>query len=394
MERIGIFGGAFNPPHVGHLDAARYAAQALGLSRLLLIPSNISPHKQAPSQTANAQQRLEMTGLAAAGIPGLEVCDIELRREGISYTYQTIEQLAAEYPDAQLVLLMGTDMFLCFDSWKETGRILAHATLGVFCRGEKAEKEAIAAKKQQLEASGVRVELVAHPVTAISSTQLRRMLIFDCASPFLADPVQVYIRENGLYGTGRDYRNLSMAELEQTVVELLNPNRVRHVLGCRDTAAKLARYWGADETAAARAGLLHDVTKALDGPLQLTLCREYGRVLDEFSENNPKTLHALTGSLVAERVFGESRAVVDAIASHTTGKPGMNLLEKIIYVADYMEPNRDFPGVERLREMAYTDIDKALALGLQMTLDVLKEQGRQISPASAQALAYLQNTCL
>ena len=113
-------------------------------------------------------------------------------------------------------------------------------------------------------------------------------------------------------------------------------------------------------------------------------------MLDEFSENNPKTLHALTGSLVAERIFGENEAVVKAIESHTTGKPAMNTLEKIIYVADYMEPNRDFPGVEELRRLAYTDLDGALKLGLEMTLAMLRQQKRQISPASSQALAYLE----
>ena len=181
-----------------------------------------------------------------------------------------------------------------------------------------------------------------------------------------------------------------MDKLEQVVISLLNPNRVKHVLGCRDTAADLAKVWGADVRDAARAGLLHDITKALDGPLQLTLCSEYGKVLDEFSENNPKTLHALTGSMVAERIFGENEAVVKAIESHTTGKPAMNTLEKIIYVADYMEPNRDFPGVEELRRLAYTDLDGALKLGLEMTLAMLVQQKRQISPASSQALAYLE----
>ena len=100
----------------------------------------------------------------------------------------------------------------------------------------------------------------------------------------------------------------------------------------------------------------------------------------------------MTGSLVAQRIFGENKAVVDAIESHTTGKPNMNTLEKIIYVADYMEPCRNFPGVEQLRHLAYTDLDKALELGLSMTLKLLKEQGRQISPASREALAYLQRT--
>ena len=97
----------------------------------------------------------------------------------------------------------------------------------------------------------------------------------------------------------------------------------------------------------------------------------------------------MTGSLVAQRIFGENEAVVSAIRNHTTGKADMNLLETIIYVADYMEPNRDFPGVERLRGLAYTDLQGALRLGLEMTLEHLKDQGSEVSPESRQALEWL-----
>ena len=387
MARIGIYGGAFNPPHTGHIRAAEFAVQALNLDKLLLIPSCTSPHKPLPEGSPTAQQRLAMTKLWAGD--KMEVSDLELSRGGTSYTYQTVECLKQQYPEDELVLFMGTDMFLSFHTWKEPERILRCVSLAVFYRGDKGEKAAICAKQTEYEAAGHRVYLVENPVTEISSTQLRRMLAFRCATPFLHEKVRDYIETNGLYGTAEDYKNLPMEKLEQVVINLLNPNRVKHVLGCRDTAADLAKVWGADVTDAARAGLLHDITKALDGPLQLTLCREYGKVLDEFSENNPKTLHALTGSMVAERIFGEKAAVVKAIESHTTGKPAMNTLEKIIYVADYMEPNRDFPGVEKLRHLAYTDLDGALKLGLEMTLAVLREQKRQISPASSQALAYL-----
>ena len=234
------------------------------------------------------------------------------------------------------------------------------------------------------------MEVLENPVLEISSTQLRRLLIFGSAKPFLAEPVLRYIEENSLYGTDRDYKNLPITQLEEVVVSLLKPSRVAHVLGCRDTAVKLARLWGADETDAARAALLHDVTKALDGPLQLTLCREYGVALDEFAIQNPKTLHTLTGSLVAERIFGENPRVVSAICSHTTGKAKMNTLEKIIYVADYMEPNRAFPGVEKLREAAFADLDSAMVLGLTMTIDLLKSEGKTISPASLEALEDLK----
>ena len=387
MARIGIYGGAFNPPHTGHIRAAEFAVHALNLDKLLLIPSCSSPHKPLPEGSPTPRQRLAMTKLWAG--EKMEVCDIELSRGGTSYTYETVEQLKQRYPQDELVLFMGTDMFLSFHTWKEPERILKCVSLAVFYRGDKGEQAAIAAKQQEYETAGHRVYLVENPVTEISSTQLRRMLVFRCAAPFMDERVLAHILENGLYGTGKDYKNLPMEELEQVVVSLLNPNRVKHVLGCRDTAADLAKVWGTDVTDAARAGLLHDITKALDGPLQLTLCAEYGKVLDEFSENNPKTLHALTGSLVAERIFGENEAVVSAIESHTTGKAAMNTLEKIIYVADYMEPNRNFPGVEELRRLAYTDLDGALKLGLEMTLSVLKEQKRQISPASSEALAYL-----
>ena len=389
MARIGIYGGTFNPPHVGHMQAAKFSIGALGLDRLLLIPDRIAPHKVIPSGTATPQQRLEMVTLAAAGMERGVVSDMELLRSGPSYTYLTILELKQQYPDDELILLMGTDMFLSFLSWKNPQIILENASLGVFYRGEKGEKEKIDAMKREMEAQGHKVYLLHNPVVSISSTQLRRLLAFHCAEPFLPGGVGEYIRRNGLYDACADWKNLPIDQLEAVVVKLLDPKRVPHVLGCRDTAVELARRWGVDEVDAARAALLHDITKALDGALQLTLCQEYGIILDDFSKAYPKTLHALTGSLVAERIFGENKAVVDAIASHTTGKAEMNDLEMIIYIADYMEPNRDFPGVDRLRAAAVEDLHSAMVLGLQMTLDHLADQGNAVSPQSQEALAWL-----
>ena len=387
--KIGIYGGTYNPPHTGHMQAAREAVRLLGLDKLLLIPDRIAPHKEIPAGSPTPEQRLEMLRIAAANDPVMEVSDIELKREGPSFSYLTVEALRAQYPDAELILLMGTDMFLSFHTWREPERIMREAALGVFYRGEKGEKEKILLQKREMEAKGAKVELVENRILPISSTQLRRLIAFDCAGEFLPAGVSDYIRRNSLYDTAAQWKNLPMEQLEEVVLRLLNPNRVNHVLGCRDTAVELAKRWGADETDAARAGLLHDITKALDGPLQLTLCREYGTILDEFGYKYPKTLHALTGSLVADRIFGETQAVVSAICHHTTGRAGMSLLEKIIYVADYMEPCRNFPGVERLRELAFSDIDAALKLGLEITLEHLKNLGDEVSPASREALEFL-----
>ena len=389
MERIGIYGGSFNPPHIGHITAAKWAVDALGLSKMLVMPCNISPGKPQPPEGMDNALRLEMLRQAIGESDKLEICQEELQRGGVSYTCDTVELLRKKYPDAELILCMGSDAFTHFEEWKDTQRILQEASLAVFYRGKRSDD--VESVQRRLEQRGAKVYVVENPVTQISSTQLRRLLAFRCADPFLNPRVAMLIQMNNLYGTGENYRHLPMDKLEQVVISLLKPNRVAHVLGCRDTAVKLAKRWGVNETDAARAGILHDITKALDGPLQLTLCNGYGIVLDEFSTQNPKTLHALTGSLVAARIFGENEAVVDAIRWHTTGKANMNLLQKIIYVADYMEPNRDFPGVEKLRELAFTDIDAALKMGLEMTLAMLREQGREISAESQQALAYLNS---
>lgn len=392
MERIGIFGGTFNPPHLGHIRAARQAMDSLKLDRLLLIPDRIAPHKQIPEGSPDPWQRLEMLRLAAQGIPGLEVSDLELKREGPSYTYQTVLELKQSHPQAQWFLCMGTDMFLSFPSWKNPEIILENADLAVFYRGEPKEQTATQRRLREMEPG--KVHLVQNDVTPISSTDIRRLLTFQCAGEWLPGPVLDYIRAGGLYGTDRGYRRLPMEQLEPLVVSLLNPNRVAHVLGCRDTAVELARLWGEDPVDAARAGILHDITKALSAGQHRSLCRSYGMAEEELAQMNPKLFHALTGSMVAERIFGERERVVSAIRWHTTGRGRMNTLEKIIYIADYMEPNRDFPGVERLRELAFSNLDAAVLLGLEMTVEQILSRGDTVSVESAEALEDLKGKML
>ena len=391
MKRIGIYGGIFNPPHVGHMGVVRSALEKLKLQEVLVIPANCHPGKAENASMPAPEQRLEMTRRAMGEIPGVTVSDLEICRGGVSYTDETVAELKKQYPGDELVLILGSDKFLSFTQWRNWEEILKNATLAVFYRGGKHEQTAVEEQKTVVETAGGKVILADNPVTRISSTDVRRLITFCAAGEVIPEPIKQYILDNDLYGSNEYLMNLTPEQLELKVISLLKPNRVRHVLGCRDTAVALARHWGADETDALRAGLLHDVTKALDGELQLTLCRAHGIVLDDFSRKNPKILHALTGSVVAERIFCERNAVVGAIESHTTGKKDMTLLEKIIYVADYMEPNRNFDGVEKMRQLAFSNIDEALKMGLEMTIQVLKEQGREISGRSNDALNWLKN---
>ena len=390
MERIGIYGGSFNPPHIGHLQAAREAVRELGLTSLIMLPAGEVPGKKTPDGSAAVEQRLRMLELAVEDCPNIRVSDFDARRERCR-TWETLEHFARECPGAELTVLLGSDQLAKLPGWEKASCVMERAQIAVARRGLPGEETLIQKSAAQLRELGARVQVLENPIETISSTQLRRLLAFGCGWEFLPPGVEDFIRREGLYHVNADWKNLPMEQLEDVVLSLLNPNRIRHVLGCRDTAVALAKRWGADETDAARAGILHDITKALDGPLQLTLCAAYGKMLTDFSRRYPKTLHALTGSLVAERIFGENPRVVSAICHHTTGRAGMNLLETIIYVADYMEPNRDFPGVERLRELAFTDIQAALKLGLEMTLEHLKTQGSEVSPESREALEYFKN---
>ena len=114
---IAIYGGSFNPPHLGHAEAAYTVCEELRPDRFLIIPDNIPPHKDMEEGCPTAEQRLELCRLAFADVPGAEVSDMEIRREGRSYTAETVRELRERWPDEELILVVGTDMLLCFDDW-------------------------------------------------------------------------------------------------------------------------------------------------------------------------------------------------------------------------------------------------------------------------------------
>ena len=371
--KIGIYGGTFNPPHLGHLAAARAAIAALDLDRLMLVPAAIPPHKELPEGTPPPADRLAMAGKLADALllPKVaEVDSLEMDRPGPSYTADTVELIHSREPEAQLWLLVGSDMFLTLHTWKEPERILKYASVCAFHRTQEDEAARFAAQKARLERDyGARVQLIPVPgLVEISSTRLRELLARGEGREYLHPSVYGYILLHGLYGTHADLRHLELPELRACSYAMMREKRVAHVQGVEEEAVRLARRWGADETMARRAGILHDCTKYLELEDQLALCRKYGVELDALEQQAVKLLHSKTGACIARAVFGEPDEVYWAIFWHTTAKADMTTLEKILYVADYMEPNRDFEGVERLRALAYEDLDRALLLGVETTI--------------------------
>ncbi len=381
--RIGIFGGTFNPPHNGHVTLARAAAEQLALDRLLIMPACVPPHKPLPDRVT-PQQRYAMAELMAAPVGRCaQASDIELHRTGKSYTSDTLQTLHEQYPDAELWLLMGSDMFLSLHTWHEPEVICALAHIAAFSRVEEDIRAAMERQKQTLEQQyRAEVALLNNPqLIELSSTDVRAALAAGWGSELVPEAVWGYIRREHLYGTQADLKHLTVEELRPIAMSYLKPKRMPHVLGTAEEAARLARRYGADETQARVAGLLHDCTKKLDMAEQLALCGQYGIVLDPLEQKALKLLHAKTGAAIARHVYGVDDAVYQAILYHTTGRAGMSLLEKILYLADYIEPSREFandPDVVRLRETVYEDLDRGLLLGLTMTIDEMVGMGNPV----------------
>lgn len=394
--RIGIYGGTFNPPHLGHLTAARAVFELLGLDLLLLIPAGLPPHKALPEGSATAAQRLEMTRLAGQQLglgDKVRTLDVELCREGRSFTSDTLEQVRAMYPGAELWLLMGTDMFLTLQAWHEPEKIFALAGIAAFGRTEEDTEPLFAAQREYLYKTypQARIFTLTVPgVVDVSSTDLREELAQGGGGWALAPAVYGYILREGLYRTHADLKHLPLAQLRPVALSYLKHKRIPHVLGTEQEAIRLALRYGVDVEKARVAALLHDCTKKLDMPQQLALCRKYGIELDELEQQALKLLHAKTGAAIARDVFGVDDEIYSAIWYHTTGHADMTKLEKIIYLADYIEPSRDFPGVDALRSACYEDLDKGLLLGLEMTIEEMTAMGNPVHRATVEARDWLK----
>lgn len=383
--KIGIYGGTFDPPHIGHLNAVKTAREQLEISRLILIPAGIPPHKRLQVSSASGEHRLNMVKLAAEYIGGAEVSDIEIKRTGKSYTSDTVREIKRENPDDEIYLFIGTDMLMIFEEWHEFQEIFQMCHVAVFAR-EEDDRDIIEKKSAELRSKyDADIDIIYNKAVSISSTELRSLLEARAGTEYLTESVYSYILENGLYGARANFDYL-----RTRAYSMLKDTRVRHVAGCEYEAVKLARRWGANEDDAREAGILHDVTKKLNLEAQLILCNKYDIITDAAEAADAKLLHSKTGAALARDMFSVSDSVYDAIYWHTTGRAGMSLLEKVIYLADYIEPTRSFDGLDELRRCAYEDLDAAVLLGLEMSLVDLGERNIKPHARTQEAIDWMR----
>lgn len=380
---IAVYGGSFNPPHIGHVHVADAVWANFDPRRFLIIPAGIPPHKELAENSATNAERMEMCRLAFGEDDGLIVSDMEMKREGKSFTSDTIREVQKLYPhEKEILLAMGTDMFMSLDTWHEAEFILKTVHVVVVVRDE--ERELL--RKKALEYAKTyrtRTTIVALKPVPAASSDIRDELSKRKGREALPEKVYEYIISRRLYGAKPDWE-----WLRREAYAMLKPKRIAHVKGCEEEAVRLAKRWGADTEEAAEAAILHDITKRLNLREQLILCDKYDIIPDALEAVSEKLLHAKTGAAIARERFGVSDTVYESIKWHTTGKADMSLLDKIIYMADYIEPNRDFEGVDTLRELAYSDLDAAMVLGFEMSLEDLKRYGVLPHPNTLEALDW------
>nr|WP_288974334.1 nicotinate (nicotinamide) nucleotide adenylyltransferase [uncultured Shuttleworthia sp.] len=435
-RRIGIMGGTFNPIHNGHLNIIRQAREQFGLDEVWLMPTGESPHKGI-TDSLGRYDRLHMCQLAVQGMRGVKVSDLEIRRSGKSYTYLSLKELRQRFSDDSFYYIIGEDSLDLFFSWVHPERICAMATILIACRSpeetlhaitvsqqisrdqaaaltRRVEKETGAAtgaqdsfagiKSFQVEESRLRRKDLQKKIKRlsdtyqgsfhildcgqmdISSTQIRRMVAEkEDISAYTPAKVVDYIRTHALYQNVTGY---DIVAIEKSLQGLLSPHRYAHTLGVMHTACALSMAHSYPMTRAQIAGLLHDCAKYLSNDQLIEIAKKRGLSISPGEEKAPQLLHAKVGALFAEEIYGvQDPAVLRAIRLHTTGSPAMGLLDKIIFVADYIEPGRDrAPHLSDIRQLAFYDLDLAVTLILEDTIAFLEASGAEIDISSRQTL--------
>ena len=195
-EKIGIFGGTFSPPHVGHVASAEAFSRAVDFDKILIIPDFLPPHKEIDGE-ASAEQRLKMCNLAFSHIKSSVISDMEIKRGGRSYTYQTLQELSSV--DRELYFLMGPDMFLTLLEWKNPQRIFELATI-CLVRRETDSGELIKAKVIEYQSNyGANILIIDTDIIEVSSSEIRETLHRGCDSENVPRQVMDYIKEAGIY---------------------------------------------------------------------------------------------------------------------------------------------------------------------------------------------------
>ncbi|MBQ0110451.1 MAG: bis(5'-nucleosyl)-tetraphosphatase (symmetrical) YqeK, partial [Oscillospiraceae bacterium] len=347
-------------------DMAHYLAK---MGKTVIVPAYRAPHKD--SAAVPFEDRVKMCEIAFAGIENLTVSALEQGLGEKSYTVNTVKEIK-KTTDEQICLAMGDDMARCFDRWYKADELASLCEILVFARDGKADLTA-------LDKIGARYRVLDFKPQGLSSSKFRQNLDFS----LLPYGVEQYIKANCLYGVEELYKK----ELKKRLGE----KRYNHCLNVADEAKRLAKLYGADRRKAYTAGLLHDITKELSQKEQLQMASDFDIMMSDLEKGAHKLWHAMTGSAFIEKVLKiDDREIIDAVRYHTTAKKDMSLLATVLYLADYTSADRDYDGVDEMREAVDKSIEEAMYIATDFTVKDLALKGKPVHPDTVEAYKQSQ----
>ncbi len=387
-EHIGIMGGSFDPIHLGHIRMAQCALSQARLDRVLMLPTGNPPHKQGITP---AEDRFRMVAAACAGLEGLEPCREEIDRAGVIYTVDTLSILREKYPRSELFYIIGADTLMELKNWRRYTDILGLCTFLVCPRSWHYTEDELSAEQKRLESLGGRFQQLDMEVIDISSTQVREAIREGVHLPNVPVQVMQYAASAGLYGAA--LRIPSSTEWLDKLWQTLTHKRFSHTLAVADTARQLALLHGLDADKAEAAGLLHDCAKCLPLKEMQRIAKDAGLTQDKAVLHSGALLHSAVGAYVAQTAYGVTdEAVLSAIRSHTTGRPGMSQLDMAVWLADTIEPTRSpFPTLEKVRTLASLSLERAILTSLEGTLAHVRKKGEAVHPLTQATIDWLRN---
>lgn len=386
-KHIAVVGGTFDPIHFAHLALGKAALAAQPLDEVWYMPSGSNNYRSVFGLRAEKRHREAMVKLAIAGEPSFRLSDWECREPGSTYTSRTFAELNAIYPEVTWYYVVGADTLSSLKYWEEPELIVDSVVLLAAGR-----KEQVSSAETQRAAAvlrdkyGADIRFVDWEERNVSSTQIRQAFAEGKVSrEDLPGGVYSYISKHHLY---RNLTELTDEELldrcdagdeerqyYEALKKTLSPKRLRHSLGVMHMAMLLADgYRNVSPEKARLAALLHDC-----GRMESNALNALG--------------HAPAGAQRARSEFGVTdEEVLSAIRWHTTGRPGMTPLEKIIYVADYIEPFRNtMVDLDKARRIAYTNLDRAVTFTGESTVRYLESRGETIDPITLDCVDYYRS---
>jgi len=395
---LAVLGGTFDPIHTGHLAIAEAVLRQIKPQRVLFMPCAQSPHKLG-QKTASAKHRFHMVNLAICEHPFYDISRIEIDKPGPSYTIDTAHTLRAAMPnEAEINFIIGADTLESIATWRKIDKLLQVCSFVVVARPGYDKTNGTTIIKQLAKNHAAKFQWIEGPMLNISSTDIRERLTTGSPTQgLMPSVVEDYAKLHGLYGTNRAslvknaMKPKYFKSATETLRQRLSPKRFLHTMGVVKEAKKLAHHYNQDIDKARWAALLHDCTKEYSADKKRALCKLWGVQLDKTLESKIDLTHSLLGAESARRDFNiHDPEILQAIRYHTTGHIGMTMLDKIIMIADYIEPNReDWGPLNQMRKLALTNIDQALILGKKYTINEEKAAGQPVHTWTLDALKEL-----